>query len=631
MKKRIQQSPKPQELSVDVKVGILHTIADAIYATPTGKIREAVANARDNNATWIVILIDQTRKSICLFDNGPGITRERFQEIFQSIGYGTLKKEQEKKLSYFGLGLMSIFQLGSKVKIFTRTSSERKIHVLEVDTKSIFDKKNESESISSLKKSVQLKESDELTRKAFTSPLVNEVITNRLSFNNSLNNFTEIVIENVGVDDINTICQVEFVEELRKVLPLRVEEGEPFLKRITGKKVKEIRAILDNKDYCKTIDVFWGIQENGEVEQLWKYFPSFKSDLTFPDDNVRVGKELDFAYYVIHSVAQDLHRSPDIERESGFWIRNQNFLVKSADFLERPGPGRKIKTIDQPLKTWVFGEVFHKDMNAFITVSRIDYLYEKDEFSDFREKFSSVVSPLNQELREIWEKRRTIIEGLIEPFTKLTEPEGAIRRTESRLRDIVGKTLKQDEFRQQMFTRLRQTRYKKIENKNFRIDLILSQSNDKITLGEDENAIVKIDPALRGKVGDCLITWDAGKKKVIALISPDLFESKDVVFLDETFSVVFVVSKGADAGISIDVDNKLIYVNPFNDDMVRYSVSIFDVYVALRIADALSATKDELVKNTLALLGASSSVTARYVTPLGDDLRRTIQLARAGV
>ena len=76
LKKHIPPRPKipTEELPVDVKVAILHTIADAIYATPTGKIREAVANARDNNATWIIILVDQTRKSICLFDNGPGIT-----------------------------------------------------------------------------------------------------------------------------------------------------------------------------------------------------------------------------------------------------------------------------------------------------------------------------------------------------------------------------------------------------------------------------------------------------------------------------------------------------------------------------------------------------------------------------
>ncbi|MEW6261930.1 MAG: ATP-binding protein [Thermodesulfobacteriota bacterium] len=617
-----------EDLNVDVKVGILHTIADAIYATSTGKIREAVANAIDKAATLIIILVDQTRKSICLFDNGSGITRKRFQEIFESIGYGMLKHEPEKKLSYFGLGLMSIFQLGNKVKIFTRPRGEKEIHLLEVDTRAIFNKNNEDKSISSLKNSIFLKGTDEPTRRSCTPPLLNDAITKQLL--NVLTSFTEIVIEDVKSEEIDIICSDEFVEELRKVLPLRIQEDEPFLKRITGKKSKEIRKILENKEFCKTIDVFFGIQEEEKIEQLWKYFPGFRSDLTFPDDNVYVGIEQEFAYYIIHSVAVDLHRSQDVEKESGFWIRNQNFLVKSADLLERPGPGRKIKTIDEPIKAWVFGEIFHKDMNAFLTVSRNDYLFEKGEFRNFRDKLVNIVSPLNQELRNIWRKRKSIVEGLVEPFLKLTERDGAIKKTENKLRDIVCKDLGEQEFKKQIFERLRQSRNPRIENKNYRVDLILSQNKDPITLGEDENAIVKIDPSLKDKIQFFQITWDAEKKKVLASISPGLFEPKETVFLGETFQVLFVVQKEEDPGVSINVDEKMIYINPFNQEMIHYSVSIFDVYVALQIANALSKTKDELVKNVLALLGASSPVTTRYVTPLGDDLRRTIELARAG-
>lgn len=631
-----KQPPKPLipnnlvELKVDVKVGIFHTIADAIYATSSGKIREAVANARDNKAKWIIILIDQTRNSICLFDNGPGITKERFHEIFKSIGYGMLKHDQEKKLSYFGLGLMSIFQLGNKVKIFTRPKGESEIHLLEVNTQEIFNKENENESISWLNNSIVLRESDESIRKASTPPLLNDTIA-KPPYEDSLDSFTEILIEDVKSDDLASICQDEFIEELRKVLPLRIQEDEPFLKRISGSKNKEIRRIFHNNEFCNTIDVFFGIQEEGTIDQLWKYFPAFRSDLTFPDDNVYVGIDKEFAYYIIHSVAVDLHRSQtDVEKESGFWIRNQNFLVKSADFLERPGPGRKTKTIDQPLRAWVFGEVFHKDMNMFLTVSRNDYLFERKEFKFFRDKLINIVSPLNQELRSIWEKRKTIVEGLVEPFSRITEPEGAIKKTESKLRDIVGVDCGEQEFRNQMFERIKESRNKKIENEKYRIDLILSENKDPITLGEDESAEVKIEPALKGKIQKYEIKWDAEKKKVIVSISPDLFELKEVLFLGETFNVAFVVLKEEDPGVSIDTDNKVIYINPFNEEMVQYSVSIFDVYVALQIANALSKTKDELVKNILALLGASSPITSKYITPLGDDLRRTIALTNAG-
>lgn len=270
-------------------------------------------------------------------------------------------------------------------------------------------------------------------------------------------------------------------------------------------------------------------------------------------------------------------------------------------------------------------------MNVFLTVSRNDYLFEKGEFKKFRDKLINIISPLNQELRSIWEKRKSIVEGLVWPFLKLAEPDGAIKKTEGRLRDIVRKDLREQEFYKEMFERLKQSRNKKIENENCRVDLILSQNKDVITLGADENAVVKIDPGLKGKGQDYQITWDAEKKKVIASISPDLFEPREAVFLGQTFKVVFVVQKEEDPGVSINVDNKMIYINPFNEEMIQYSVSIFDVYVALQIANALSKNKEELVKNVLSLLGASSPVTTRYVTPLGDDLRRTVELARAGV
>lgn len=619
-----------KKLHVGVKIGILHTIAEAIYATPAGKIREAVANAWDNDATWIIIIVDQTKKSLCIFDNGVGITEKRFQQVFESIGYGMLKHDPESKLSYFGLGLMSIFQLGDNIKIFTRPQGEKEIHLLKVDTKAIFNKKNEKENISSLDNSIRLEKTNEASREASSPPLLNKELREP-QFKGLFSSFTEIIIEGVKEEDLDTFSSDEFIEELRKVLPLRAQEDEPFLKRLTGKKSKTLKQILSNVKFCKTIDVFFGIQEDDKIDQLWKYFPAFRSDLTFPDDNVHIGIEKDFAYYVVHSVAVDLQQRNPVDRESGFWFRNQNFLVKSADFLERPGPGRKIKTIDEPLKPWVFGEVFHKNMNSFLTVSRNEYLFEKEEFKNFRDDFKRIVDPLNEELRTIWEKRRIIVHGLLEPFTKLTELDGAIRKTENRLRQIVGNELSQKDFQSRIFERLKKVRDKKIENENYSIDVILSQNKESLTLGQDENAVVRIDPALKGKIQDYQITWDDKDKRVITTISPDLFKPREAVFLGKTFTVFFVVHKEADSGVSINVDEKKIYINPFNEDLLQYSVSIFDVYIALQIAKALSNGMNELVKNALALLGASSPASVKYVTPLGDDLRRTVQLARAGV
>ncbi|MCK4785828.1 MAG: ATP-binding protein [Desulfobacteraceae bacterium] len=630
-KKKVARKPKNKQpmIQVDVKVRILHTIADAIYSTPAGKLREAVANARDNDATWVIIVVDQATRSISICDNGCGITDKRFSEIFEAIGYGLLRDAPEKKLSYFGLGLMSIFQLGKKVEIFTRAKGTSKILKLEVDTDAIFSEENEKKSISELGWYIQRTKSNEVNRRAASVSLLNESLGGE-QFKNSWESFTEIIIRDITTEDFEVICDDDFVDDLRKWLPLAPERDEPFLKRLTGKKGKEIRKILEDKEFCKTVDVFFGMQEDAMVDQLWKYFPMLRSDLTFPDDNVYVGsgKDGDFAYYLVHSVAVDLQKGIEgDERETGFWVRNQNFLVKSADFLERTGPGRKIKPVHAPLKPWLFGEIFHKDMNQFLTVSRNEFLFDKELFKKFQNEIVQIVSPLNKELRQIYDNRKKIVDGLVEPFSKFAAKDGTIAKTDQKLREMVQSDLDENKAREKIITHLKKIRKKEIENKQTRIDEILKRNKKSITLGEDKDAFVKIDPALKGKGQDFDVTWDAQNCRVIVSISPDLFEPKQVLFLGQTFTICFVAEKEKAPGASIDVDGKFIYINPFNEDLTRYSISIFDVYIALQIAKAISPTKDELVKNTLMLLGDSSPITKKYITPLGDDLRRTAKLA----
>jgi hypothetical protein len=97
----------------------------------------------------------------------------------------------------------------------------------------------------------------------------------------------------------------------------------------------------------------------------------------------------DFPYYIVDKTAEDLRRDnitktkrkyekqetkeKDKEREdleerrNGFWVRNNNFLTKRADFLEKPGPGRRL--INMPLRNRVLGEIYHRDINRFLTIN----------------------------------------------------------------------------------------------------------------------------------------------------------------------------------------------------------------------------------------------------------------------
>jgi hypothetical protein len=166
-------------------------------------------------------------------------------------------------------------------------------------------------------------------------------------------------------------------------------------------------------------------------------------------------------------------------------------------------------------------------------------------------------------------------------------------------------------------------RVQAIEDNAARVDVILSKRGQPLTLWEDADALVRVVPTMAKGSGTHEVKWDARSKKVVVDVSPNLFAPRTVLFLGESFEVVFVAKRDSEPGVSIDPDKKRIYVNPFNGELSQFSISILDVYIALEVADAVSKTKADLKRNCLRLLGATPSDAAKFVTPLGDDLRRS--------
>ena len=147
---------------------------------------------------------------------------------------------------------MSIFQLGKKVKVFTRPKGEQDILVLNVSAEEFFSKENQDKSIKQLNEYVSFGHPEE--RKISDAPLLDNYIQKK--FMEIPPHFTEIVIEDVIEGDLNEICDPTFATDIRKVLPLRVEHDEPFLKRFVGDKANDIKKLLENKKFCPTISAF---------------------------------------------------------------------------------------------------------------------------------------------------------------------------------------------------------------------------------------------------------------------------------------------------------------------------------------------------------------------------------------
>jgi hypothetical protein len=254
-------------------------------------------------------------------------------------------------------------------------------------------------------------------------------------------------------------------------------------------------------------------------------------------------------------------------------------------------------------------------------------ILEKTGFTDFQREVEEIVGPLNKKLRAIYDNKMNVVEGLVKPFVQFTKPEGTLKKTEQKLREIIQAGSEED-FKEQVFNRLKKMRNKSLEKESLRIDKILRKRKRAITLGEDSDALVQIDPTMPEREDDFDVTWDAKNERIVVSLSPDLFAAQNALFLGEEFEVIYIVGAETSPGVSINVEEKKIYVNPFNADLTQYSVGVFDVYVVLYIANAISETKNELVKNAMALLGAKSEVTQKYIMPLGDDLRRTLAKVR---
>lgn len=597
-------------IPVKMKMGILHTIAKSIYASPQGKVREAVANAVDNNAKKFLILADRPSATLSLFDDGTGISEEKFKEIFANLGYG-LDKPNPSSLSYFGLGLMSIIQLGKKATIYSKIECGTKLNALSVNVEEIFDHTHENEDVSFLEECIE-PWTLEIESREENSILKNGYIES--SFGYFPSSFTEIIIEGIPPRIFDYVASMSFKSELQKLLPVKVKENEEFIEKMTDMDAKEkIVNILNDPIYCPTIDVYYGVENELVIEQLWKYFPQLKRNLRYHEVDIIVEKKTNFASYIIKTT-EDLEESGKDSTETGFWIRNRNFLVKPADFLEQPGSRKKI--VHEPLKNWIFGEIFHQNMNDFLVVARDDYVWDSPEFSKFQEEVSSMTEPLNQELRKAWSASNKIVKAIVSPFLEISSQKGPFERAAETLKQMgaVNDISSLDSLLKKIEERTTGTL-----NGFNKIEELVSEGVGSITLADDKEGLVQITAGIHD---DYVKKWDSENERIVVEISPKIFESKKVVFLGKTFQMHFVAGKNDSTGISIDIENESIHVNPFNQQLMKYSISFLDIYVAIELADALSDSKSEMKDYLVNLLGRKFNDASKYLGALGDDLRR---------
>lgn len=636
-------------VNVETKVGILRTIAKQIYSDPVIKIREAVANSMDNAASSFIMYAHRPSRSICLFDNGTGISSEKVVKIFKTIGYG-IQKTDKFSNSYFGLGLMSILELGKSAIILSKATGTDKILKLDIDTEKIYSTDMEDKPIKSINTCFRISNISFSDRETY-SYIDTDQIQKR--FNDTFpQTYTEIILQDIEASIFSTIISDEFKTGLSQILPLQIDPFDPFFNYIKddGLFKKWITNLFDSerRQYCPTIDFYIGVHDEKEIIHLKKYFPKFQENLEISKADILFGEkkynldsvEHSYAYYYICSTedienrktgqGSDENDSPqnDDSKETGFWVRNRNFLVKRNDYFKRPGSTKKI--IDQPLQKWLFGEIFHTNMTDFLIVTRDEYSWEAKGFTEFYNSLYDLLSDLNNKLRTAWKTSKIVTDNIITPFTNVGSKNDPFQRTQRMLENAgilrPGNMLSEDITT--VFQKLNSTRNTDIEDESKTINNLLLQSKGEILLLDDKDVKVYIDSTV-SRDKQFIKQREESSNTITVRISPEIFCDKEVTFLGKKFTVYFVAGIDNDSGISVNSDEKKIFINPFNHELLKYSITMIDVYIAIEIAYSLSKSLEEMKDIFLSIVGTklnkfTDGKKDNIFTALQEELSRRI-------
>jgi len=136
------KNPVNERFKVDLR-GIIDLAANHLYTSPDVFVREVIQNAVDaitarrrNDPTYqgsvrleLTEGKDDTPSTLCVTDDGIGLTTTEVHEFLSSVGGSSKREEAERKieeemgyLGRFGIGLLSCFMVADEIVVMTRSA-----------------------------------------------------------------------------------------------------------------------------------------------------------------------------------------------------------------------------------------------------------------------------------------------------------------------------------------------------------------------------------------------------------------------------------------------------------------------------------------------------------------------------
>jgi len=387
---------KTQEFHPAATAGLYAEVIKQIYDSLDKRIREAVSNALDVHAKRVTISIFQKGESkIVIADDGVGMDAYDLQEKYIKVGGGDNYNNPET-IGRIGIGALSVFGIGDKIRIVTRKKGGKQILTAALDFTRI---KKASEHATPL---------EEIT--------LGEITHTREAKDGDAAHFTEIVITELThqVKEIfNSSTKTKnLIEKLERILPVLYRKDDELYNQIaseTAAKFKneryEIKAILhiphlDYNEYEIFRRSIFSVQGTN-IGQIYSISPykipgGFHSDLSVHGYlYVNAGKQLPRVWQGINVRVKNV----TIERNSYFGHE----FEKDAAARVRIGGELFIENIDENNAIQTNRSGFTRENNDYIRIA--EYMREriKDAIAIVRRQsdIDSIVKKVVKQLQRL--------------------------------------------------------------------------------------------------------------------------------------------------------------------------------------------------------------------------------------
>jgi hypothetical protein len=262
---------KIETIPIEVSSRILRHISRGIYRSPAGALKELISNSYDAGAKKVTIntnypVIDK----IIVTDNGCGISKMKFQDVIQRIGFSEKnlgeeikiingKSNQKRKIiGHYGIGFLAIGQLAKKAIITSKARNTNTGIKVILDFEQFETHNTEGKILSVAKSEVTIEKEDKKVRRDKEPKFsIGQCFLQEVEFENNANeqSFTRVELNEIREDvqrqiaSLGTSKLTPDVDSLRPysskfedvIQLLRVKEQKTTEIKLNDKKVPSLR------------------------------------------------------------------------------------------------------------------------------------------------------------------------------------------------------------------------------------------------------------------------------------------------------------------------------------------------------------------------------------------------------